>query len=50
MLESPDDGRQDELYDGEAIAMPAPFPGHQRVALNVAACFGMTRRLPAELR
>src|SRR5438445_585733 len=31
----PDDGRQYELYDGEVIVVPAPFPRHQRVAMNV---------------
>jgi len=36
MLEWPDDGRQYELYDGEVIVVPAPFPGHQRVTSNVA--------------
>jgi len=36
MLEWPDDGRQYELYDGEVIVVPAPFPGHQRVTANVA--------------
>jgi len=37
MLEWPDDGRQYELYDGEVMVVPAPFPGHQRVTSNVAA-------------
>jgi Uma2 family endonuclease len=36
MLEWPDDGRQYELYDGEVIVVPAPFPGHQRVTSNLA--------------
>ena len=36
MLEWPDDGRQYELYDGEVMVVPAPFPGHQRVTSNVA--------------
>jgi Uma2 family endonuclease len=31
----PDDGRRYELYDGEAIVVPAPFPRHQRVASHV---------------
>jgi len=26
----PEDGRQYELYDGEVIVVPAPFPRHQR--------------------
>jgi len=36
MLEWPDNGRQYELYDGEVIVVPAPFPGHPRVTANVA--------------
>jgi len=36
MLEWPDDGWQYELYDGEVIVVPAPFPGHPRVTANVA--------------
>ena len=36
MLEWPDDGRQYELYDGEVVVVPTPFPGHQRVAFNIA--------------
>ena len=36
MLEWPDDGRQYELYDGEVLVVPSPFPGHQRVTSNVA--------------
>jgi Uma2 family endonuclease len=31
----PDDGRRYELYDGEAIVVPSPFPRHQRVAQNI---------------
>src|SRR6186997_666002 len=31
----PDDGRQYELYDGEVIVVPSPFPRHQQVALRV---------------
>jgi Uma2 family endonuclease len=31
----PDDGRRYELYDGEVIVVPAPFPRHQRVAINL---------------
>jgi len=40
MLEWPDDGRQYELYDGEAIVVPSPFPRHQRVAFNIAQLVG----------
>jgi len=32
----PDDGRRYELYDGEAIVVPAPNWTHQRIVLNVA--------------
>jgi len=31
----PDDGRRYELYDGEVIVVPSPFPRHQRVAMHV---------------
>jgi Uma2 family endonuclease len=31
----PDDGRRYELYDGEAIVVPAPNLRHQRVLLRV---------------
>src|SRR5262245_59578570 len=31
----PDDGRRYELYDGEVIVVPSPFPRHQRVVFNV---------------
>jgi Uma2 family endonuclease len=31
----PDDGRRYELYDGEVIVVPSPFPRHQRVASHV---------------
>ena len=31
----PDDGRRYELYDGEVIVAPSPFPRHQRVAFHV---------------
>jgi Uma2 family endonuclease len=31
----PDDGRRYELYDGEVIVVPSPFPRHQRVAANI---------------
>ena len=36
LLQWPDHDRRYELYDGEAIVIPAPFPGHQRVTSNVA--------------
>jgi Uma2 family endonuclease len=32
----PDDGRRYELYDGEAIVVPAPNYSHQRIILRVA--------------
>ena len=35
LQEWPDDGRRYELYDGEVIVVPSPFPRHQRVAVNV---------------
>lgn len=31
----PDDGRRYELYDGEVVVVPSPFPRHQPVAVNV---------------
>jgi len=31
----PDDGRRYELYDGEVIVVPSPFPRHQRVAFKI---------------
>lgn len=31
----PDDGRRYELYDGEVIMVPMPFPRHQRVAMRI---------------
>jgi Uma2 family endonuclease len=31
----PDDGRRYELYDGEVIVVPAPFPRHQRVGNHI---------------
>jgi Uma2 family endonuclease len=31
----PDDGRRYELYDGEVIVVPSPFPRHQRVAFHI---------------
>src|SRR5712692_1742027 len=35
LQEWPDDGRRYELYDGEVVVVPSPFPRHQRVAFNV---------------
>jgi len=35
LQEWPDDGRRYELYDGEVIVVPSPFPRHQRVAVNI---------------
>src|SRR5207253_417697 len=32
----PADGRRYELYDGEVIVVPSPFPRHQRVAAHLA--------------
>lgn len=32
----PDDSCRYELYDGEVIVVPAPFPRHQRVAAHIA--------------
>jgi Uma2 family endonuclease len=31
----PDDGHRYELYDGEVIVVPTPFPRHQRVTLHL---------------
>jgi Uma2 family endonuclease len=31
----PDDGCRYELYDGEVIVVPSPFPRHQRVLLHI---------------
>ena len=31
----PDDGRRYELYDGEVVVVPSPFPRHQRVAMHI---------------
>lgn len=33
----PDDGRRYELYDGEVIVVPSPFPRHQRVGSHLAS-------------
>jgi len=35
LQQRPDDGRRYELYDGEVIVVPSPFPRHQRVAMHV---------------
>jgi len=32
LQEWPDDGRRYELYDGEVVLVPSPYPRHQRVA------------------
>jgi Uma2 family endonuclease len=37
LQEWPDDGRRYELYDGEVIVVPSPFPRHQRVAHHIGA-------------
>ena len=31
----PEDGRRYELYDGEVIVVPSPFPRHQRVSMHL---------------
>jgi Uma2 family endonuclease len=54
----PDDGRRYELYDGEVIVVPAPFPRHQRVAMHVGevlteyerATGGMVFHVPIDIR
>ena len=53
----PDDGRQYELYDGEVIVVPSPFPRHQRVASNIedilrdyeSAAGGLVFRAPLDI-
>src|SRR5262245_60248226 len=35
LCEWPDDGRRYELYDGEVIVVPSPFPRHQQVGSNI---------------
>ncbi len=35
LQEWPDDGRRYELYDGEVIVVPSPFPRHQRVLMHI---------------
>ncbi|OFW31315.1 MAG: hypothetical protein A3H97_25165 [Acidobacteria bacterium RIFCSPLOWO2_02_FULL_65_29] len=42
----PDDGRRYELYDGEVIVVPAPFPRHQRVGIHIEELLGEYERLP----
>ena len=37
LQEWPDDGRRYELYDGEVVLVPSPYPRHQRVASNIEA-------------
>jgi len=52
-----DDGRQYELYDGEVIVVPSPFPRHQRVASNIedilrdheSAAGGLTFHAPLDI-
>jgi Uma2 family endonuclease len=41
----PDDGRRYELYDGEAIVVPAPNWVHQRIAFNVAKILNAYERV-----
>jgi len=41
----PDDGRRYELYDGEVVVVPSPFPRHQRVAMHVGEVLGEYERL-----
>jgi Uma2 family endonuclease len=40
LQEWPDDGRRYELYDGEVIVVPSPFPRHQRVAIHIGEILG----------
>lgn len=41
----PDDGVRYELYDGEAVVVPAPFPRHQYAVPNITrALLGYTSR------
>ena len=35
LQEWPDDGHRYELYDGEVVVVPSPFPRHQRVLMHV---------------
>lgn len=44
LQEWPDDGRRYELYDGEAIVVPSPFPRHQRVAMHIGEIVGEYER------
>lgn len=36
LQQAPEDGRRYELYDGEVFVVPAPFPRHQQVVLDLA--------------
>jgi Uma2 family endonuclease len=40
----PDDGRRYELYNGEAIVVPAPLLRHQRVAIHLEEVLGEYER------
>ena len=40
----PDDGRRYELYDGEAIVVPAPSWRHQRIIQNVLSVLAAYER------
>ena len=44
LQEWPDDGRRYELYDGEVIVVPSPFPRHQRVAYHIGNVLGEYER------
>jgi len=35
LQQMPEDGRRYELYDGEVIVVPSPFPRHQRAAIEL---------------
>jgi len=53
----PDDGRRYELFDGEVIVVPSPFPRHQRVAMHIGEVIveyermygGMTFGIPIDI-
>jgi Uma2 family endonuclease len=40
----PEDGRRYELYDGEVIVVPSPFPRHQRVGMHIGEVLGEYER------
>ncbi len=40
----PEDGRRYELYDGEVIVVPSPFPRHQRVVMHLGEVLGEYER------